>query len=82
MSELAKEVEDLKPGNEQEIDYCKQISIESKTTNVVQKVLNILPQAAETTSTFTPLAPFGKLIGKGFQQIIDGIRRRKSTASS
>ena len=50
LEELAKEVQDVKPEKEggQEIDYAKQVSIESKTVGVIQKVLNLLPEAAET----------------------------------
>jgi|GEM_PF-1790062 hypothetical protein len=58
MSELAKEVEDIRPDKEQEIGYVKQTNVEAKTASVIQKVLNVLPQAAETAATFTPLAPF------------------------
>ena len=78
MSELAKEVEDIKPGKEREIDYVKQTNIETKTASVIQKVLNVLPQAAETTVTFTSLAPFSKLIGKGMQEMVNAIQRRRS----
>jgi hypothetical protein len=44
-------------------------------------VLTVLPEAAETAATFTPLAPFSKLIGKGVQGIVDAIknRRKKNT---
>src|SRR5688572_27505533 len=65
MNELAKEVEDIKPAKEEEIDYLKQTQVESKTASLIQRVLTVLPEAAETAATFTPLAPFSKLIGKG-----------------
>jgi hypothetical protein len=82
MNELAKEVEDVKPGKEVEIDYVKQTQVESKTASLIQKVLTVLPEATETAATFTPLAPFSKLIGKGVQGIVDAIknRRKKNTA--
>ena len=40
LEELAKEVQDVKPEKEgeQEIDYAKQVNIESKTVGVIQKV--------------------------------------------
>jgi hypothetical protein len=82
MSELAKEVEDIKPGKEQEIDYVKQINIEGKTASVIQKVYNVLPQTAETAAAFTPLAPFSKLIGKSVQEIVNAIQKRKSSSTS
>jgi hypothetical protein len=77
LQELAKEVQNVKPENEEQIDYAKQVNIESKTVSVVQKVLNLLPETAETAATFTPLAPFSKLIGKGVKQIVDAIAKRK-----
>jgi hypothetical protein len=79
INELAKEVQDIKPGKEGEqvLDYVKQTNVEAKTASVIQKVLDVLPQAAETTATFTPLAPFSKLIGKGVQGIVDAIKNRK-----
>ena len=39
-----------------------------------------LPQAADTAATFTPLAPFSKLIGKGMQEMVNAIQRRSSTS--
>lgn len=80
MSELAKEVKDIRPGKEPEIDCAKKTNIEAKTASVIQKVLNVLPQAAETAATFTPLAPFSKLIGKGMQEMVNAIQRRSSTS--
>ena len=77
INELAEEVKDIKPGKEGEIDYVKQTNVEAKTASVIQKVLDVLPQAAETAATFTPLAPFSKLIGKGVQSIVDAIKNRK-----
>jgi DNA repair exonuclease SbcCD ATPase subunit len=77
INELAEEVKDVKPGKEEEIDYVKQTNVEAKTASVIQKVLDVLPQAAETAATFTPLAPFSKLIGKGIQGIVDTIAKRK-----
>jgi hypothetical protein len=79
MNELAEEVKDIKqkPQEEKEIDYVKQVQIETKTASLIQKVLKILPQAAETASgTFVPLAPFSKLIGKGTQYLVDAITKR------
>ena len=40
-------------------------------------MLDVLPQAAETAATFTPLAPFSKLIGKGVQGIVDAIAKKR-----
>jgi len=79
LDQLAKEVQDIKQGKEQEVDYVKQKNVETKTASVIQRVLDVLPQAAETTATFTPLAPFSKLIGKGVQGIVDAIANRKKS---
>jgi zinc ribbon protein len=80
INELAIEVKDVKPGKEQEqLDYVKQTNVEAKTASVIQKVLDVLPQAAETAATFTPLAPFSKLIGKGVEGIVDAIAKRKKS---
>ena len=76
IDELANEVKDVKPGKEVEIDYVKQTQVESKTASLIQKVLTVLPEAAETAATFTPLAPFSKLIRGGVQGIVDAIRNR------
>jgi hypothetical protein len=78
LEELAKEVQDVKPPKEgEELDYAKQVNIESKTATVIQRVLTVLPEAAETVATFTPLAPFSKLIGKGVTQIVNAISKRR-----
>jgi hypothetical protein len=78
LEELAKEVQDVMPGREEEIDYPIQLNIESKTVSIVEKTLDVLPEAEEeTAATFTPLAPFSKLIGKGVTQIVEDIAKRR-----
>ena len=79
LEELAKEVQDVMPGREEEIDYPIQLNIESKTVSIVQKTLDVLPEAEEeeTAATFTRLAPFSKLIGKGVTQIVEDIAKRR-----
>ena len=80
LEELAKEVQDVKPEREEEgqqTDNAKQAKIESKTVSVVQKVINLLPETAETAAAFTPLAPFSKLIGKGVKVIVDAVVKKK-----
>ncbi|MGA9169937.1 MAG: hypothetical protein WBZ20_07310, partial [Nitrososphaeraceae archaeon] len=77
LEELAKEVQGVKPGREGQIDYPRQLNIESKTVSIVQKILNVLPEEAETADTFTPLSPFSKLIGKGVIQIVEDIAKRR-----
>jgi hypothetical protein len=80
IEELAKEVQNIKPkggGEGQQIDNVKLVKIESKTVSVVQKVLNLLPEAAETAAAFSPLAPFSKLIGKGVKDIVYALEKSK-----
>ena len=77
LEELAKEVQGVKPGREEQIDYPIQLNIESKTVSIVQKILNVLREEEETAATFTPLAPFSKLIGKGVSQIVEDITKRR-----
>lgn len=78
MNELAREVEDIRPGKEAEVDYVKQTQVEPKTASLIQRVLNVLPEAAETAA-FTPLAPFSKLIGEGIRQIVDAIAKERKS---
>ena len=67
LKELTKEVEGIKPGKEDEIDYEKQKNIKTKTGGLIQRVLKVLPQVDETAATLPPLIPFSKLIGKGVE---------------
>lgn len=78
VSDLQKEIQDIKPGTEDKIDPGKRLVIEGKTTTLVDKVLNALPTAAEIITTFTPLAPLSKLIGKGVEQIVDAVKSSRS----
>lgn len=76
LTELGKEVEDVRPGQEDKVDYVKKIQVEGKTASLVQKILDVLPEAAETASTFTPLAPFSKIIGKSIKSIVDAVSKK------
>jgi len=60
---LAKEAEDLKPG-EVVKDEGKIDDIKSKQINLAEKIVDYLPQVAESIASATPLAPFSKSIGK------------------
>jgi hypothetical protein len=80
LEELVKEVQGVKPGREEQIDYPIQLNIESKIVSIVQKILNVLPEAEEeTASIFAPLAPLSKLIGKGVSQIVEDIAKRRKS---
>jgi hypothetical protein len=75
LTELGKEVEDIKPGQEDKVDYVKKIQVEGKTASLVQKVLDVLPEAAENISSLTPVAPFNKIIGKTVQSIVNAVKK-------
>ena len=77
LEELAKEVQDVKPGREEQMDYPNQVNIESKTVSVGQKNTKCFARRTETAATFTPLSPFSKLIGKGVTQIVEDIAKKK-----
>ena len=74
---LGKEVEDVTPGREAKLDYVKQTKIEAQATDVIGKVLDALPSAAETIALFTPLNPFSKLIRTGVQKIVDAVKQSR-----
>jgi hypothetical protein len=78
VNNLQKEIQDIKPGTEDKIDSGKRLVIEGKTTTLVESVINALPAAAEIITTFTPLAPFSKLIRKGVEQIVDAVKKSRS----
>jgi len=67
INELAKEV-DVKP--EEKIDIEKKEDIKDKIKKIEIRLRKILPEGAETVATFTPLAPFSKIIGKGVEEIV------------
>jgi hypothetical protein len=87
MNDLAKEVEDIKqPGKEGEqkeeaVDYVKQTQIEIKTASLIQRVLRVLPEAAETVSIFVPLSPLSELIGKPILYLVEKIVNLKNNYS-
>lgn len=73
INELAKEVEDVKP--DEKISVVKKKNIDAKFTSVVEGLLKVLPKTAETIAAFTPLAPFGKLIGQGVEELVKTIQK-------
>jgi hypothetical protein len=69
---LSREVGDLKP--DKPVSIIKAAGITTKLAAMAKGLLKILPQTAETIATFTPLAPFGKLIGTGIEEVIKSVR--------
>jgi hypothetical protein len=45
------------------------------TSGLIQRVLKFLAQEVETAATFTPLAPFSKLIGKSVEHLIGEVSK-------
>jgi predicted nucleic acid-binding Zn-ribbon protein len=74
---LAKIAEDLKAGQVIEDQEVKD-EIKSKQITLAEKVVNYLPQAAESIASATPLAPFSKVIGEGTGYFAEWIRRKLS----
>jgi hypothetical protein len=74
---LAKEAEGLKSG-EVVTDEEKADEIKSKQISLADKVVEYLPQVAESIASVTPLAPLSKVIGKGTGYLAECIRRKLS----
>ena len=72
INELVKEVKGIKP--EEKINIERKEDIRAKITKVAIRLLNILPKGAEVVTAFTPLAPFGKIIGKRVEEIVNAIQ--------
>jgi DNA repair exonuclease SbcCD ATPase subunit len=64
-------VEDLKPSQEKQID--------AKTTTLIEKIVDVLPEASETIANLTPLSPFSKLIKGGVQNLVDAYKKYKES---
>lgn len=74
INELVIEVEGIKP--EEKINLEKKEDIKAKITKVGIRLMNLLPKGAETVATFTPLAPFSKIIGEGVEEIMKAIQEK------
>ena len=75
---LAKEAEGLKP-DEVITDEGKVDEIKSKQISLAEKIVEYVPQVAESIASVTPLAPFSKVIGKGAGYFAEWIRRKLSS---
>jgi SMC interacting uncharacterized protein involved in chromosome segregation len=71
LNEFAKEVQDVKPGEEKQVSPAKRRILNGKFGNVVSGVLKVLPTAARIgSSLFAPLAPFSDVIGESVQKVV------------
>jgi hypothetical protein len=65
---LAKETEGIKPAVPP--SPLKKATLMTKLAGLAKNLLKTLPDAAAVAATFTPLAPFSKLIGTGVEEIV------------
>jgi len=72
VEELATEVKDIKGG--ETVSYAKKTTIKAKLASLAEGLLKVLPKAAQIAVAFTPLAPFGKLIGEGVEEIVKAVQ--------
>ncbi len=72
---LAKEAEGLKTG-EVVKDEDKLHEIKSKQLSLAEKIVDYLPEVAESIASATPLAPFSKSIGKGAGYFAEWIKKK------
>ena len=73
ITELVKETQGLKP--DQEPKLLKQQKWREKFFKVLENILPVLPKTAETIATFTPLAPFSKIIGNAIEKIVEEVQK-------
>jgi hypothetical protein len=69
---LVKDVEEIQA--DKPIPIIKKAGITTRLAAIAKGLLKILPQTAETVATFTPLAPFSKLIGTGVDEVIKAVQ--------
>jgi hypothetical protein len=67
-NEVAKEMADIKP--EEGVSFEKRTSISTKLIGLARALVKASPKIAEKIISGTPLAPFSKLVGKGFEKIV------------
>ena len=79
LTELGKEVEDVKPGEEDKVNQSKKIQVEVKTTSLIQKILNVLPESAETISCMLPTSPLAKLLVRLYVRLWILFQRNRCT---
>jgi hypothetical protein len=71
LNSFAKEVEGIKPEEENNVNLGKRRDLNRKFGNIIHLVVKALPTAARIAPTlFAPLAPFSGLIGESVEQIV------------
>jgi len=56
-----------------EVPMLKKMTLGARFAQAAKSVLKLLPKTAETIAAFSPLAPFGKLIGQGVEGIVEAM---------
>lgn len=74
IGELAEETQEIEPGAQ--VPYVKQSKLKAKIAEIADNLMKVLPSAAETAASFTPLAPFSKVIGESVEGIVKAVTRR------
>jgi hypothetical protein len=71
LKDFAQEVQDVKPGEENNINPGKRRVLDGKFGSVIRSVLKVLPTAARIgSSLFVPLAPFSSVIGETVEKVV------------
>jgi len=71
LENLTKEVSGLKEG---EVLIAKKKKMNAIISDIATNLIRVLPKTAETIATFTPLAPFSKLIGESVEGIVKAVQ--------
>lgn len=74
LNQILSEIKDI---DDKKIDEQKKGKIRTFFEKMMKGILKVLPASAETFSSFTPLAPFSKLIGKSIEEIIKSIQEKE-----
>jgi hypothetical protein len=74
VNEFTKELEGTRPG--QDPGIVKKSNLKAKLINIAKAALPILPKTLPVIlSAFTPLQPFGPLIGENIQTLVQAVQK-------
>lgn len=77
IKEIAQDMKKIK--NVESVSPTERRILNGKFAGLVEKVLKVLPKAAEVVSTFTPLSPFSKIIGETVENLVTEIQKNKKS---
>ncbi len=72
IEDLAVEIKDV--NTDEELPYAKKSILKAKIAGIADSMFRVLPSAVETAASFTPLAPFSKVIGESVEGIVKAVR--------